>query len=160
VRGEHAYTRTGALHLFAGFDTRTGKGYATTAARKRQVACLAFVEPGEREMVPTITTRHVILDHLRMPKGTQVQAWLAKHPRFVFHFPPVQCSWMQQVEQWCSIVPRKRLQSADFADQQPRAERLLACVAAWNEQAHPLRWSTKSVAKVMAQCENPVAKAA
>jgi uncharacterized protein involved in tolerance to divalent cations len=52
------------------------------------------------------------------------------------------------------------LQSADFADKKHLAERLMACVAAWNEQAHPFRWSTKSVAKVMAKCDNPVVKAA
>jgi len=159
VRVEHEDTRTGALNLFAGFATRTGTVYATTAERKRQGACLAFLEHVDREIVPTITTMHVIRDHLRMHKGKQVQAWLAKHPRFVCHFPPVHCSWRNQVEQWFSIVQRKRLQIADCADKQHRAERLLAFVAAWNEHAHPFRWSTKSVAKVMGKCENPVAKA-
>ena len=67
---------------------------------------------------------------------------------------------MNQVEQWFSILQQKRLQIADFADKKPLAERLLAFVAEWHEHAHPLRWSTKSVAKVMAKCENPVAKAA
>lgn len=160
VRVEHEYTRTGALNLFAGCDTRTGKGYATTAERKRQVECIAFLAQVDREIVPTITTIHVILDNLRMHKGKQVQAWLAKHPRFVFHFPPVHCSWMNQVEQWCSILQRKRLPIADFADKKHLAERLLAFVAEGNAHAHPFRWSTKSVAKVMAKCENPVAKAA
>ena len=159
-RVEHEYVRKGALHLCAGFDTRTGKVYATTAERKRQVECIAFVEHVDREVARHITTMHVVLDHLRMHKGKQVQAWLAKHPRFVFHFPPVHCSWMNQVEQWCSILQRKRLQIADFADKKHLAERLMAFVAEWNEYAHPLRWSTKSVAKVMAKCENPVAKAA
>jgi hypothetical protein len=160
VRGAHEDTRTGALHLFAGFETRTGKVYATTAERQRQVACIAFLEHGDREMVPTITPMHGILDHLRMHKGKQVQVWLAKPPRVVFHCPPVPCSWMHQVEQWCSILQRQRLPIADVADKQPLAERLLAFVAEGNEHAPPLRWSTKSVAKVMAKCENPVAKAA
>lgn len=160
VRVEHEYTRKGALNLFAGFDTRTGKVYATTAARKRQVEFIAFLEHVDREIVPAITTIHVILDNVRMHKGKQVQAWLAKHPRFVLHFPPVHCSWMNQVEQWFSILQRKRLQIADFADKKHLAERLMAFVAEWNEHAHPFRWSTKSVAKVMAKCESPVAKAA
>jgi transposase len=160
VRVEHEYTRQGALHLLAGCDTRTGKVSATTAERKRQVECLAFLAHVDREIVPAITTIHVILDHVWMHKGKQVQAWLAKHPRFVLHFPPVHCSWVNQVEQWCSIVQRKRLQIADCADKQHLAARLMAFVAEWNEQAHPFRWSTKSVAKVMAKCENPVAKAA
>jgi len=65
-----------------------------------------------------------------------------------------------QVEQWFSILQRQRLQIADFADKQHLAQRLMAFVAEWNEHAHPFRWSTKSVAKVMAKCENPMAKAA
>jgi hypothetical protein len=160
VRVEHEYARQGALHLCAGFDTRTGTVSATTAERTRQGECITFLEPVDREMAPDITLMHVVLDQLRMHKGKQVQAWLAKHPRLLCHFPPVHCSWMQQVEQWCSLLQRKRLQSADCADKQPLAERLMAFVADWNTRAHPLQWSTKSVAKVMAQCDNPAAKAA
>jgi transposase len=160
VRVEHEYARKGALNLVAGFDTRTGTVYATTAERKRQAECIAFLEPVDREMAPDITRIHVVLDNLRMHKGTQGQAWLTQHPRFVFVFPPVHGSWMHQVEQWFSILQRKRLRIADFADKQHLAERLMAFVAEWNEHAHPFQWSTKSVAKVMAKCESAMAKAA
>jgi len=160
VRVEHTYTRKGALNLFAGFDTRTGHVYATTAERKRQGEFILFLEHLEREIAPTITTIHVVLDNIRMHKGKQVQAWLVTHPRFVFHFPPVHCSWMNQVEQWFSILQRKRLRIADFADKKHLSHRLLAFVAEWNAHAHPFQWSTKSVAKVMAKCDSPMAKAA
>ena len=153
VRVEHEYGRCGALHLFAAFDTRTGKVYGRTAERKRQVEFIAFLEQLDREIPATITTIHVVLDNLRMHKGEQVQAWLAKHPRFVFHHPPVHCSWMNQVEQWFSILQRKRLRIADFADKAALAERLQAYIAEWNHVAHPFNWSTKSVAKVMAKCK-------
>jgi transposase len=33
-----------------------------------------------------------------------VRKWVAKHSRFVFHFTPVHCSWMNQVEQWFSYT--------------------------------------------------------
>jgi len=160
VRVEHEYTRQGALHLCAGFETRTGQVYATTASRKRQVEFITFLEPLDREMAPTLITIHIVLDNVRMHKGKQVQAWLIKHPRFVLHCPPVHCSWMNQVEQWCSILQRKRLQIADFADKQHLAERLMAFVAEWHACAHPFQWSTKSVAKVMAKCESSLIKAA
>jgi transposase len=160
VRVAHEYARKGALNLFAGFDTRPGKGYATTAERKRQAECIVFLEHVEREMPPDLTRIHVGRANLRMHKGKQVQAWLTKHPRFVFVFPPVHCSWMHHVEQWFSILQRKRLRIADFADKQHLAERLMAFVAEWHEHAHPLQWSTKSVAKVMAKCESAMAKAA
>ena len=122
--------------------------------------CASMAQASPVGPAPTITTVHIVLDNVRMHKGKLVQAWLTKHARFVFHFPPVHCSWMNQVEQWFSILQRKRLRIADFADKKHLSERLLAFVAEWNAHAHPFQWSTKSVAKVMAQCEHPVAQAA
>jgi len=153
IRLEHEYKRDGALNLFAAFDTRTGRVYGRTAGRKRQVEFIAFLEQLERELPAEKTVVHVVLDNLRMHKGKQVQAWLGKHPRFVFHHPPVHCSWMNQVEQWFGILQRKRLRLADFPDKTVLAERLAAFIAEWNQHAHPFNWSSKSAAKVMAWCE-------
>jgi transposase len=153
ARVEHEYRRAGALNLFAAFDTRTGRVYGRTAERKRQVEFIAFLEQLDREIPAAITTIHVVLDNLVMHKGQQVRAWLAKHPRFVFHHPPVHCSWMNQAEQWFSILQRKRLRIADFADKAALAERLEAFIDEWNRVAHPFHWSTKSVAKIMAKCQ-------
>lgn len=160
VRVEHEYKRCGALNLFAAFDTRSGHVYATTAPRKRQVEFIAFLEQLDREIPAQISTVHLVLDNLRMHTGALVRAWLAAHPRFLCHFPPVHCSWMNQVEQWFSILQRKRLRIADFASLVHLAERLQAFVAQWNQHAHPFNWSSKSVAKVMAQCDEPLALAA
>lgn len=161
---EHEYGRCGALNLFAAFDTRTGKVYGMTAARKRQTEFITFLEQLDRELPASVTTIHVVLDNLRMHKGKQVQAWLAQHPRFVFHHPPVHCSWMNQVEQWFGILKRKRLRIADFASKDHLAERLMAFIREWNEIAHPFHWTSKSVAKVMAKCtieeKKPLAGAA
>lgn len=134
VRVEHEYERKGALNLFAAFDTRTGKVYAHTAERKRQKEFIEFLEQLDREIPAEITTVHLVMDNLRMHTGQQVQAWLAKHPRFQFHHPPVHCSWMNQVEQWFSILQRKRLAIADFTGKAHLAERLQAFVKEWNEQ--------------------------
>jgi hypothetical protein len=57
------------------------------------------------------------------------------------------------VEQWFSILQRKRLRISDFADLEDLTERLMAYVSEWNTQAHPFNWSTKSEALVMAKCE-------
>jgi transposase len=153
VRVEHEYGRCGALHLFAAFDTRNGRVYGRTAERKRQVEFIAFLEQLDREIPATIKTIPVVLDNLRMHKGKQVHAWLKKHPRFVFHHPPVHCSWMNQVEQWFGILQRKRLRIADFASKEHLAERLMAFVREWNEKAHRFNWTAESFEKVLAQCE-------
>jgi transposase len=161
---EHEYGRCGALNLFAAFDTRTGKVYGLTAARKRQSEFIEFLEQLDREIPTSVNTIHIVLDNLRMHKGKQVQAWLAKHPRFEFHHPPVHCSWMNQVEQWFGILRRKRLRIVDFASKGHLAERLMAFISEWNDIAHPFNWTSKSVAKVMAKCQiedvAPVATAA
>jgi transposase len=159
VRVEHEYGRCGALHLFAAFDTRGGRVYGRTAERKRQVEFIAFLEQLDREIPATIKTIHVVLDNLRMHKGKQVKAWLKEHPRFVFHHPPVHCSWMNQVEQWFGILQRKRLRIADFASKEHLAERLMAFVREWNERAHRFNWTAESFEKVLAQCERAVKSA-
>jgi hypothetical protein len=150
---EHEYGRCGALNLFAAFDTRTGKVIGMTASRKRQSEFIASLEQLDREIPVSVKTIHVVLDNVRMHEGKQVQAWLAKHPRFVFHHPPVHCSWMNQVEQWFGILGRKRLRIADCPNKEALAERLTAFIGQWNEIAHPFNWTSKSVAKVMAKCQ-------
>jgi transposase len=160
LRVENEYERKGALHLFTAFDTRTGKVYHTTGERKRQIEFIALLEKVDREIDPSVTTIHIVLDNLRMHKGKLVKAWLTQHPRFQFHHPPVHCSWMNQVEQWFSILQRKRLGIVNFADKKELAERLDAFVREWNSQAHAFRWSRKSFDKVLAECEKHMAVAA
>ncbi len=153
VRVENEYERKGALNLFAAFDTRTGQVWGQTYERKRQKEFIAFLEHLDRKIPTHITTIHCVLDNLSVHKGKEVQAWLSKHPRFVFHYPPVHCSWMNQVEQWFSILQRKRLQISNFADKKSLAEQLQAYINQWNAIAHPFHWTSQSVAKVMAKCE-------
>lgn len=155
VRVEHEYERKGALNLFAAFDTRTGFVWGQTYERKRQEEFIAFLEYLDHQVPSHITTIHLILDNLSVHKGKKVQAWLTQHPRFMFHYPPVHCSWMNQVEQWFSILQRKRLRIANFADKEVLAERLQAFIAEWNAIAHPFNWTRASVTKVMAKCEVP-----
>jgi transposase len=154
VRVEQEYKRQGALNLFAAFDTRTGQVYGQCHERKRQVEFIQFLDRLDRDIPSQITLIHVVLDHLRMHKGKQVQAWLAAHPRFRFYHPPVHCSWMNQVEQWFSILQRKRLRIADFASKADLRDKLMAFIAEYNQHAHPFKWTTKSVAKIMAKIES------
>jgi hypothetical protein len=60
---------------------------------------------------------------------------------------------MNQVEQWLSLLQRKRLKIVDFADKKVLAERFATFIAEWNTTAHPFAWSEKSIAKVLAKCQ-------
>lgn len=153
TRLEHEYKRAGALHLFAAFDTRTGKVYAQTALRKRQKEFISLLAQLEREIPSSIRRIFLVLDNSSIHHGKQVQTWLQSHPRFVCFFVPVHCSWMNQIEQWFSILQRKRLRILDFSDLNHLAECLLAFAEEWNTHAHPFNWSAKSALKVMAKWE-------
>jgi transposase len=155
TRVEHEYKRAGALHLFAAFDTRTGKVTALTAVRKRQVEFIALLTQLDEQLPSSVRRVFLVLDNSSVHHGKLAQHWLALHPRFVCHFLPVHCSWMNQIEQWFSILQRKRLQISDFPDLAHLADRLTAFVIEWNAHAHPFNWSTKSAARVMAKCEIP-----
>jgi transposase len=157
-RVEHEYQRCGALQLFAAFDTRSGKVYGETFDRKRQKEFIKFLEKLDAQIPAKVTTIHLVLDNVSTHHGKQVRAWLAERPRFRLHFTPVHCSWMNQVEQWFSILQRKRFRIADFKDKADLAAKIHQFIIEWNEQAHPFNWSTKSVAKVMADA--PLAMAA
>ena len=150
---EHEYARVGALQLFAAFDTRTGAVYGQCSERKRQVEFIAFLTHLEEQVAPATRIIHIVCDNLPMHSGKQVQAWLKDHPRFQFHFTPVHCSWMNQVEQWFSILQRKRFRIADLASKADLRAKIDQFINPWNRQAHPFNGSTKSVAKVMADAE-------
>jgi transposase len=160
VHLEHEYQRKGALQLLAAFDTRTGQVTGILRRRKRQAEFIELLEKIDRETPDTITLIHLVCDNLSVHKGKQVQAWLQKHPRFRMHFTPVHCSWMNQVEQWFSILQRKRLTAPNFVDIDALEERILAFVAEWNETAHPFAWTPRSFDKVLAKIDVDLAKAA
>jgi hypothetical protein len=160
VQVEHEYRRDGALNLLGAFDTRSGKVWGEIAPRKRQVEFLALLEQMDADLPDTVTKVYVILDNVRMHTGKQVVAWLAKHPRFAWVHPPVHCSWMNQIEQWFSILVRKRLRIADFSSKAHLRERLEAFIQEWNQRAHGFNWKTSSCDKILAKCEQAVLKAA
>ncbi|MBF7083017.1 IS630 family transposase [Desulfallas sp. Bu1-1] len=138
---EHEYERKGALNLFAAFDTRSGVVYGRCYERKRQDEMIDFLEYLDGVTPPAVTIIHVVCDNGSVHRGKKVREWLAEHPRFIFHFTPVHCSWMNQVEQWFSIMQRKRLTIADFASKADLEEKIYAFIEQWNETAKAFKWS-------------------
>jgi transposase len=159
VQVEHEYRRAGATHLFAAFDTRSGRVYGVTTRRKRQVEYLTLLEHLDRAIPAAITTIHLLADNVSVHHGKLVQRWPDDHPRFVAHLTPVHCSWMNPVEQWFGILRRKRLRSPSFADLAALQQAIHQFIAEWNEIAHPFRWTTHSFDKILAKIEVALASA-
>lgn len=148
---EHEYQRKGAVHLFAAFDTRSGVVSGCLVRRKRQIEYLTLLEHLDRTIPLEITTIHLLADNVSVHHGQLVQRWLADHPRFVAHFTPVHCSWMNPIEQWFSILRRKRLRTPHFADGAALSAAIELFIAQWNEQAHPFAWKRSSFDKILAR---------
>jgi hypothetical protein len=150
-RCEQADKRARALNLFAACATRSGQVYGPCEDRKRQADCIAVLEPLDQEIPEPIRTIHRVCDHGRTHHGQEVARGSAHHPRFVVHFTPGHCSWMTPVDQWCSLLQRKRLRMGDLPTNDQLRAKLEPCIGEWNQQAHPVNWSVPSVAKVMAE---------
>ncbi len=75
----------------------------------------------------------------------------------IFHFTPVHCSWVNRVEQWFSILQRKRFCIVDFKSKLDLKIKIDQYINEWNVTAHPFNWTKQSVTKVMDQ---PLMKAA
>jgi len=143
VHVEHEYERKGALQLFAAFNTRTGEVIGKLRRRKRMQETIEVLEAIDAQAPPSVQAIHVVCDNASIHKGKLVRAWLQGHPRFRLHFTPVHCSWMNQIEQWFSILQRKRLIAPNFTDLDVLEQRVLAVIDEWNHHAHPFNWDDK-----------------
>src|SRR3954465_10937939 len=64
--------------------------------------------------VPAGKLVHAIADNYAAHKHPKVQAWLERHPRRTFHFPPTSCSWLNAVEGFFAKLTKRRLKRGVF----------------------------------------------
>ena len=93
----HDYKRNGTTTLFAALNVLTGEVLGQNMQRHRHQEFIRFLNRIERD-VPAGKTIHVVLDNYAAHKHEKVRAWLARHPRWTFHFTPTSCSWLNAVE--------------------------------------------------------------
>jgi transposase len=154
---EHEYRRVGALQLLAAFDTRTGHVFARCYSRKRQIELIDFLEMLDNQLPVHLKRVHIVLDNPRMHHGKALMQWLDRHPRFIFHYLPVHCSWMNQVEQWFGVLQRKCLKTDDFESLPDLCTHILGYIERHNRFAHPYKWSPSSFALILSKCDPPLA---
>ena len=109
----HDYKRNGTTTLFAALDVLEGKVIGRCMQRHRHQEFIRFLNTIERK-VPAGKIVHVILDNYAAHKHPKVRAWLGRHPRFVFHFVPTSCSWLNAVEGFFAKLSKRRLKRGVF----------------------------------------------
>jgi transposase len=65
------------------------------------------------EQVPVGKVIHAIVDYATH-KHPKVRQWLARHPRWTFHFTPTSASWLNAVEGFFAKLTRQRLKRGVF----------------------------------------------
>jgi hypothetical protein len=91
-----------------------------------------------------------VVDNYATHKHPNVQAWLARHRRWTFHFTPTSGSWLNAVETFFSALTRRRIRRGSFhslVDLQAGINRYLA---EQNADPTPFVW-TASPAAILAK---------
>ena len=136
----HDCIRHGTTTLFAALDVAEGRIIGRCMQRHRHQEFLRFVNTLEAA-VPAGKVVHVILDNYRTHKHAEVRAWLGRHPRFVFHFTPTSCSWLNAVETFFSRLTRRRLRRGSFASIVELQAAIHRFVAETNGDPRPFVWT-------------------
>ena len=87
---------------------------------------------------------HAICDNYKTHKTKEVQAWLAKHPRFKLHFTPTSSSWINLVERLFAEITRQQIRRGVFKS----VAELEAAIETWlterNVKPKPFKWTAKA----------------
>ena len=136
----HDYKRHGTTTLFAALNLLTGTVIGQNAARHRHQEFLRFLNQIERDL-PKDKNVHVILDNYAAHKHQNVRAWLARHPRWTFHFTPTSSSWLNAVEGFFAKLTRRRLKHGVFRSVPDLEAAITSFIKNHNEtEARPFTW--------------------
>jgi transposase len=136
----HDYVRNGTTTLFAALNTLEGTVIGRCMARHRHQEFLRFLGAIERA-VPAGKVIHAIVDNYGTHNHPKVRAWLARHPRWTFHFTPKAGSWLNAVETFFSALTRRRLKRGSFHSIVDLQAAINRYIAEHNDDPKPFIWS-------------------
>jgi transposase len=150
----HDYKRNGTTTLFAALSTLDGSVVGQCLPRHRHQEFLKFLHQLDRAF-PGELDLHLIVDNYRTHTHDNVNAWLAKHPRFHLHFTPTSSSWLNLVERWFRELTQKALRRGVFHSVPDLISAIDAFLAAHNHDPKPFVWtaSIDSILTKIGRCK-------
>jgi len=136
----HDYKRHGTTTLFAALNVLDGTVIGRNMQRHRHQEFIRFLNSVEAA-VPAAKAIHAVVDNYATHKHPNVRAWLARHPRWTFHFTPTSCSWLNAIEGFFAKLAKRRLKRGVFrsvVDLQAAINRFLD---EHNTDPKPFRWT-------------------
>ena len=147
----HDYKRHGTTTLFAALSVLDGTVIGRCMQRHRHSEFIRFLNAVERA-VPAGKVIHAVLDNYATHKHPRVLAWLARHPRWTFHFTPTSASWLNAVENFFSKMTRQRIRRGVFRSIADLQTAINAYLAEHNASPKPFVW-TKSADAILAKLD-------
>jgi transposase len=139
VKREFEYIRHGTLALMGALDARRGKAFGFLSECTggevfvELLDCVAAAYPRGKG--------HLVCDNQSAHDTDDVLDWLEEHPNWTIHFTPKHGSWLNQVEQFFSILQRRVLTRGSFASKEQLADKVTRYILWHNQSAKPFRWS-------------------
>src|SRR5687767_4048106 len=135
----HDYIRNGITTLFAALNVLDGTVLGRCMQRHRHQEFIRFLNTVEAA-VPAGKLIHAILDNYGSHKHPKVRAWLARHPRWTFHYTPTSGSWLNAVETFFSTLTRRRLKRGVFRSIVELQAAIKSYLAEHNQAPRPFTW--------------------
>jgi transposase len=149
----HDYKRNGTTTLFAALDVIQGKVIGDCYKRHRHQEFLKFLRRIHREF-PGKTPLHVVMDNYGAHGTPEVKAWLNRHTRFVVHYVPTSCSWLNLIERWFAELTNKRIRRDSFRSVDDLIAAIDEFLTVWNDKPKPFLWTATvdSILAKLARC--------
>jgi len=138
----HDYKRNGTTTLFAALNILDGTVIGRNMQRHRHQEFIRFLNTVEAQ-VPPRKAIHAIVDNYATHKHPKVRQWLARHPRWTFHFTPTSASWLNAVEGFFAKLTRRRLKRGVFRSLDNLKAAIDRFVAETNADPKPFVWTAK-----------------
>jgi len=139
----HDYKRNGVTTLFAALNMVTGQVLSMTEQLHRHQEWLRFLRLIDRQ-TPKRKELHLVVDNYATHKHPEVQAWLAKHPRFHMHFTPTSSSWLNMIERFFRDITDKRIRRGVFQSVPDLETAINEYIAEHNANPKPFIWTAKA----------------
>jgi transposase len=136
----HDYKRHGTTTLFAALNVLDGSVIGRCMQQHRHQEFIRFLNAIEA-VVPAGKLIHAIVDNYATHKHPKVRAWLARHPRWTFHFTPTSASWLNAVEGFFATLTRRRLKRGVFRSIVELQAAISRFLAEHNDNPRPFRWT-------------------